>query len=318
MSTRIASNPLINGSLLETLRGALTLALLVLNTLLVFIPFVPIALLKLMAPSRGLRRRLTFALLAQVDWWTHGIRFISNHMTGSTLEVRGLDNVSLQGRYLVLCNHQCWWDIPVLTQAFQGHIQFPRFFIKYELLWLPVVGFACWAMDFPFMRRYSREVLQKRPELKGADIEATRRACAKYVHMPVTVVNFVEATRGTPAKRSATQSPYRHLLRPKSGGIALSLEALGDLLDGVLDITILYPGVEAPSFWDYCCGRIPHVVVHARRLAVPTELMKGNYADDANYRRDFQHWLNRTWREKDLEMDRLLAEYGSSDTLSSH
>jgi 1-acyl-sn-glycerol-3-phosphate acyltransferase len=298
--------------LAKTLRGALVFALLLATTIILFVPFIPVALLKLMAPTTRLRRRLTLALLDFGNVWGRVIRFIFSRVLGARLEVHGLEDMPPYGRHLVICNHQSWADIPILVQAFLNKTRFPRFFLKYELLWVPIVGFSCWAMDFPFMRRYSAKKLQKRPELKGADVEATRRACAKYQHMPVTVLNFVESTRSTGAKREARNSPYRHLLRPKSGGFAFALEAMEDILDAVLDVTIAYPGPEEPSLWDYCRGRFPTVVIHIRKVEVPADLRQGSYSTDPDYRRRFQAWLNGLWQEKDQRLERLLAARGAA------
>ena len=38
------------------------------------------------------------------------------------------------------------------------------------------------------------------------------------------------------AKHSSRKSPYAHLLAPRSGGIAYVVEAMGDVLDGVIDV----------------------------------------------------------------------------------
>src|SRR3546814_11538901 len=74
-----------------------------------------------------------------------------------------------------------------------------------------------------------------------SDSDATRRACLRFRDPPVAVMNFVEGTRFTALKHQAQRSPYRHLLRPKAGGVAQVLSAMGELLHGVLDVTIVYP-----------------------------------------------------------------------------
>jgi 1-acyl-sn-glycerol-3-phosphate acyltransferase len=57
------------------------------------------------------------------------------------------------------------------------------------------------------MRRYSRKLLEKKPHLKGKDIETTRQACAKFRHIPVSVMNFVEGTRFTARKHDKQGHP---------------------------------------------------------------------------------------------------------------
>jgi 1-acyl-sn-glycerol-3-phosphate acyltransferase len=137
-------------------------------------------------------------------------------------DVQGIAGLDPRGWYLVNCNHQSWADILVLQHLLTHRIPLLKFFLKQQLLWVPVMGLAWWALDFPFMRRHSEEVLKAHPELRGKDQEATRLACEKFSLIPTSVMNFCEGTRFTPTKHQRQQSPYRHLLRPKAGGIALA------------------------------------------------------------------------------------------------
>jgi 1-acyl-sn-glycerol-3-phosphate acyltransferase len=152
-----------------------------------------------------------------------------------------------RGWYLVNCNHQSWADILVLQHLLTRRIPLLKFFLKQQLVWVPVMGLAWWALDFPFMRRHSDDVLKAHPELRAKDQESTRLACEKFALIPTSVMNFCEGTRFTLAKHQRQQSPYRHLLRPKAGGIALALNVMGDKFRAILDVTIVYPD-GAPEF----------------------------------------------------------------------
>src|SRR5579863_10046354 len=99
--------------------------------------------------------------------------------------VDGLQGLNRGGWYLVLSNHQSWVDIPVLQRTFNRRIPFLKFFLKQQLKWVPVLGLAWWALDFPFMQRYSKETLEQHPELRGKDKEATRIACERFRDLPV-------------------------------------------------------------------------------------------------------------------------------------
>jgi 1-acyl-sn-glycerol-3-phosphate acyltransferase len=203
----------------------------------------------------------------------------------------------------VLCNHQSWVDIPVLQKVLNRRIPFLRFFLKQQLIWVPLMGPAWWALDFPFMKRYSRETLAKHPELQGRDMEATRRACEKFRHMPVSVMNFAEGTRFTPAKHDAQSSPYRHLLRPKAGGLAFVLDAMGDALHAILDVTIVYPQ-GSPTLMDLIAGRIRDIRVHLRELPID-DTLRGDYEQDAAFRERFQLRINALWSQKDALVGRM-------------
>jgi 1-acyl-sn-glycerol-3-phosphate acyltransferase len=203
-----------------------------------------------------------------------------------------------------LANHQTWVDIPVLQAALNRRAPFLRFFLKSQLFWVPLLGLAWWALDFPFMKRYSREQLQKRPELAGRDIQVTRRACAKFMHIPVAIMNFVEGTRFTPAKHDKQASPFRHLLKPKAGGVAFVLDAMGRALHSILDVTIVYPGGR-PTLFDLMSNRVGEVRVHIRERSIPAELLGGDYQNDPAFRERMQNWLNEVWSEKDRLIARL-------------
>lgn len=287
--------------------GALTLGTIALSSLILFVFFVPIALVKLILPVPALQRRCTAMLLGIVDVWVAVISFLFRRISGVHMDVRGVESVNRGESYLLIANHQTWADIAVLAYALHRRIPFPRFFIKHELIWFPIIGFVCWALDFPFMKRYSKETIARRPHLKDADLVTMRRACEKYRHLPATVANFAEGTRSTAAKRAHTRSPYRHLMRPKSTGAAFMARAMADILSGIIDVTIAYPDAAEPTLWDYACGRLPMVRVRVSVLPLPSHLLRGDHNDPAA-RHAFQAWMNELWRDKDELLDHLLAE----------
>lgn len=228
-------------------------------------------------------------------------------VTRMQLQIDGLESLKRKGWYLVICNHQSWVDIPILQKTFNRRIPFLKFFLKSQLIWVPILGLAWWALDFPFMKRYSKEFLAKHPELQGKDTEATRKACEKYRELPVSVMNFVEGTRFTPQKHDRQNSPYPRLLLPRAGGIAFVLESMGDMLDGIIDVTLSYPEGR-PTIIDLLAGRVREVRVHVRTIAIPPELLKGSYENDVAFRERFQIWLNSIWAEKNSRLETLIAD----------
>jgi 1-acyl-sn-glycerol-3-phosphate acyltransferase len=219
---------------------------------------------------------------------------------GARWDVQGLESLHPSGWYLVASNHQSWVDILVLQRIFHGRIPFLKFFLKRELIWVPVIGLAWWALDFPFMTRGSnRGSLRK-------DLEATRRACEKFKRIPTSVMNFVEGTRMTPAKRVQQNSPYRHLLRPKIGGLAIALATMGEQFEALLDVTIVYPH-GAPSFWDLLCGRLDAVIVHVRQREIPADMLGMAQAGERARQVRIGRWVEQQWIEKDRLIDELLG-----------
>lgn len=214
------------------------------------------------------------------------------------------DNLDPKGWYFVSSNHQTWVDIFVLQHVLNGKIPFLKFFLKQELIRVPIMGQAWWALDFPFMKRFSKSYLEKYPNMKGKDIETTQKACEKFKYIPTSVMNFFEGTRFTPAKHEKQNSPYEHLLNPKSGGFAFALNAMGDKFQSLLDCTIVYPN-GIPSFVDFMQGKVPEVIVRIREVPIPSEFCQGDYENDAEFKKRFQTWVSDLWSDKDQQIGEL-------------
>lgn len=289
------------------LRAALVLLLITVHTLVHAVPLLALALCKLGMPTARLRAALGRGLARIAESWIAVNTWMVDHLTPTRFHVSGDEGLQRDGHYLVLANHQSWVDIIVLQKVFNRRIPLMRFFLKQQLFWVPVLGLAWWALDFPFMGRYSRAQIAKDPALGQRDMEATRRACEKFRAMPVAMMNFVEGTRFTPEKHARQASPYRHLLKPKAGGVAFVIDAMGEGLHALLDVTIAYPGGR-PSMVDLMGGRIPEVHVLVRQRPIPDSAsMGGRYQDDRAVRARFQQWLNGLWQDKDAELERLLG-----------
>ena len=289
------------------LRGAIAATLLVANTLLWCGLLFMLALVRLALPFEAARRVLDPALNGVAALWMRGNSgwMALSHRTA--WDVEGVDALPYRGWYMVVCNHRSWADIFVLQHVFNGRIPMLKFFLKQELRWVPVMGLAWWALDFPFMKRHSEAYLAKHPQARFDDIETTRRACRKFALVPTSVMNFVEGTRFTPAKHAATRSPYRHLLKPKAGGLALALNALGDRFDSLVDVTIVYPG-GTPGFWGFLRGDLDRVILRVERRPIPAEFRTGDYAGDPAFRKRLQQWLHEVWLDKDARIAALLGE----------
>ena len=286
------------------LKGVLSFIGFVVNTIFWVIPLFITAFLKLIGPFPAWRKGCDRVLNWLAGNWI-AVNNLNLRLVGGTRwDVRGIERVSTNAWYLVVANHQSWVDILVLQKIFHGKIPFLKFFLKKELIWVPVMGLAWWALDFPFMKRYSRAFLEKNPHLKGKDIEITRKACRKFETVPVSIMNFMEGTRFTAGKHRKQNSPYKHLLRPKSGGIAFVLAAMGNQLDSIVDVTIAYPG-GAGSFWDLICGRIREIRVAVSLIPITDEI-RGDYFNDQVFRKRFQGWINAHWAAKDDQLDLLM------------
>ncbi|GAB1383568.1 MAG TPA: acetyltransferase [Ottowia sp.] len=272
--------------------GTTAVLLLTAYTLALFTLLAPLILLKLLTRPLPPIKPLDAAVVALADTWNRlnaaGLQWASS----TRWQVHRPPDLSQHAWYLVVCNHQSWVDILVLQRCLQGRAPFLKFFIKRELIWVPLVGLVWWALDFPFLRR-------KGGASGAQDLATARAACARFRALPTSVMSFVEGTRFTPAKHEAQGSPYRHLLKPKAGGMMTALDVLGDRLDAVLDVTIFYPG-RVPSFVDVLCGRVPEVRVHIDRQPVPATGDGQPLAVTG-----VQAWLAELWQAKDARFKQL-------------
>jgi 1-acyl-sn-glycerol-3-phosphate acyltransferase len=244
-------------------------------------------------------------LLAIMHWFYCTFSVISVGMikffNNIHVEVKVDETLSKEKWYLIVANHISYLDIILLIRFCASHTSPPKFFLKKELIWLPFVGIAAWALDMPFMRRYTQDFVAKNPHLKGKDIETTRKSCAKFVDSPTSVINFVEGTRFTPDKAKLRQSPFSHLLRPKAGGIAFTLAAMGEQFSNLLDITLAYPDNSGHPMRDMLSGEMTHIVIDVKVLPVSEEII-GDYFESAPFRERFQVWLNELWVNKNERM----------------
>ena len=287
--------------------GAIAYALLMSSVILAGALLLPVAIIKLLVPVPAFRRMCGRLAVWIAGLWPRMNRVIYGLLHPRRWRVQIDGNIERGRNYLLVSNHQSWLDIMLIADVFSDRLRFPRFFLKHELLYVPLIGTGCWAMDFPFMKRHSRAEVAAHPELKNEDLETTRRACEIYKTEPVLVVNFLEGTRLTEAKRIARQSPFRHLLRPKSAGLAFTLRAMGEQFAGIIDVTLAYRPVRKNILWSWLCGEQDDLILQARVLPVPQQLLHGDYDSDENFRAQFQDWVNTLWAEKEAQLERLLA-----------
>ena len=301
---------------LAWVRGTLACVLMALNTVGWTLPLFAFALVKLVLPFAVVRRGVDPLLNGIATRWIDVNGAILSLVQRTTWDVAGLEGLEDRGWVLVTSNHRSWVDILVLQRVLAHRLPMLKFFLKQQLIWVPLLGLAWWALDFPFLRRHGPEALKKNPSLRHQDREAARRACERFRLSSTSVMAFPEGTRLTAEKQArhagGTKGAYRHLLPPKSGALAVALDAMGPQLRAAVDVTIAYPG-GTPTFWDFVCGRCARVVVRVHALELPPALREGagesaSDSDERRFRARVQRWIDEVWRGKDEELAELLAE----------
>ena len=284
------------------IRGALSFVCLGINTLFWVLPIIILSPIKLL-PIPMIRNVISSLLDNCATTWISINGVVEQIFHPVNIHLHGNAELTPKEWYMVIANHQSWVDILILQRVLNRKIPFLKFFLKKERIFVPFLGLAWWALDFPFMRRYSTAQLRKNPKLRGKDIEITRNACAKFKSKPVSIMNFVEGTRFKTGKHQQQKSQFKHLLKPKSGGLAFALSAMGDQIHKLVNVTICYPH-KIPSYWEYISGQVKDVHVHIEVTNIPAE-MRGDYMKDRAFKIAFQEQLNHIWQEKDKMLNML-------------
>lgn len=293
--------------LLAAITLPLSIALTILVTIICSVPIIVAGLIKLLVPIPAVWRSISVFCNFMMYCWCEGLALLLHLNPRLKWDVRGLEGLNKKNWYLLISNHHSWADIVVLCVLFRKHIPMNKYFLKQQLAWVPFIGLACWALDMPFMRRYSRSYLIRHPERRGKDVETTRRSCEKFRAHPTTIVNFVEGSRFTEEKKRETRSPYHNLLPPKAAGIAMALNVLGSQFDKLLNVTLCYPDNHTRPFYDMLSGRLTRIVVRINLVPIGEEL-HGDYVNDKNFKRGFQRWLNGLWEEKDRQLTDIMRD----------
>ena len=268
------------------IKGFLSILLYTINTIVLTTPLIFFSFFKFIVPVKPFVIILDKILISIATLWIGINSFNSKLFCKIEWDIKGLEKLEKNQWYLVLSNHQSWVDIFALQTTLNRKIPMLKFFLKQELIWIPFLGLAWWALDFPFMKRYSKTQIEAKPHLKGKDLKSTKKACEKFKHTPVSVINFVEGTRFTPGKKALQKNnTFVYLLNPKAGGIAFILGSMGKYLNKIIDVTIVYPG-EIPTFWEYISGRVNKIIIDFQTIEMTDSLM-GDYFNDPEYKAFF-------------------------------
>jgi len=290
------------------LQGMIVILVAAISTVVLTTVIFLLSLFKLIAPAGRARNAMTHWLSSLGELWVSVNKFAVRFYRDMEWDVHMPEGISHKGRYLVFCNHQSGVDILALQHVLNRRAPFGRYLLKHQLIWVPVLGVAWWALDMAFLRRYSKQELIRNPSLRGKDLENAARACEKLKHIPVSMMTFPEGTRFTKAKRDSQNSPYGHLLRPRYGGVGQVLYSFDDALDSLIDVTIIYPE-GTPSVWHYVSGQVRKITVHIKLRPIDEELRGKDFRENATAKGDLKCWLNGIWEDK---------EHLIADTLNGH
>lgn len=288
------------------LQGAIVFLVVTVSTIVLTTIIFILSIFKLIAPKGRATDAMTHLLSSFGELWVSVNKSVVWFYRDMEWDVQIPDDISHKGRYLVFCNHQSGVDILALQHSLNRRAPFGRYLLKQQLIWVPVLGVAWWALDMAFLRRYSRQELLKNPSLRGKDLENAARACEKLKHIPVSMMTFPEGTRFSEAKRMEQNSPYTHLLRPRYGGVGQVLYSFDDALDSLIDVTITYPH-GTPSVWQYISGQVKKISVNIQLRPIADNIRGQNFREDSVAKRELKTWVDGIWQEKEQYITRKLT-----------
>ena len=286
---------------MENIKGVLGFVAVVINTLFWCLFLLTIAIFKLLIPMESWKRLCTKLIINIGECWIYCNGLWIQALHRPRWNVTGFEELDSSNWYLAVANHQSWADIFVLQGITNRKIPMLKFFMKHVLIWVPVIGLAWWALDMPFLKRYTKEEIQKNPELRGKDIKAMEKSFERYSRYPVSIFSFAEGTRFTKEKKDNQLSQFEYLLNPKIGGIGLTLTTM-PYIKLLLDFTIHYED-ERRSFWDFLCGRMSKADVRVRQINIPDNLLGKNYEDDPIFRENLKEWVYDIWSDKEKYLE---------------
>lgn len=286
----------------------LSLVYITINLFLGVLPLLVLATLKLIVPHQGFKTFLYRLMLAIYVYAVKVDNILLQRLLGIRFDVNGLEGMDPTRNYLVISNHRSWADILVLQSLLIRGAPIIKFIVKSEIVFIPLVGLICWAYEYPFVKRQSLKDKSRKNDNRKRDLQTIDAQLAVLGKHPTTIINFLEGTRFSLVKSKKHNSPHRHLLKAKAGGLSYILKTFGSQIDTVLDFTLAYDA-EEPVFWKFLGGACKQVKVDVRHISMETLLAKmGSQLDNISYE-DVSNWLTSFWEEKDQKMERFYKDF---------
>ena len=281
----------------ENIIGIISITILVLNTFILSCLLIPLGIIKFFLPITALKVLFTKFIIKVGELWIFTNKIWVKALHNPKWQIIGKENIKSDGWTIATSNHQSFADIFLLQDITNRKMPMLKFFMKHVLIYVPVIGLSWWALDMPFLKRYTKKQLENNPELHGKDVREMKRALKHYALYPVTVFSFAEGTRFTIKKNLHQKSPFKNLLKPKEGGLATALSLVNEI-DSLIDFTIKFD-TKKRSFWDYLCGRMNSVKVIIREIKIPAKFLNIDLLENKILRSEFKDWLHDIWNEKD-------------------
>ena len=127
-------------------RGVIAASILVVNTVVLSPVLIVVSLLRFIIPLRGWQRLCTSMAIAIAELWISINSFWMWLTQTMQWDIEGIEALDKNHWYLVTSNHQSYADILILQHLLNRKIPMLKFFLKQQLIWVPVIGLS-WSID---------------------------------------------------------------------------------------------------------------------------------------------------------------------------
>jgi 1-acyl-sn-glycerol-3-phosphate acyltransferase len=257
--------------------ASLSSALWVISNLLIgFAILLPVSIIKWLIPLPAVSRCCSYIIDKVYRLAVKADTFWMQKVVGIELVIKGELNTNPSP--IVICNHQSWFDIPIVQEVITGNGPIIKFLIKREIVWVPIIGWICLALNFPRLRR------NKNINSRESDFSIIQKASKAHGDLSGALLIFPEGTRFSELKRSTQESPYQRLLKPKIGGLKIIQKHISPDTP-LVDITIDYHQRNV-RIWN---------CLHGNPAKITVTLEHHSFSEIE----DIETWLNNRWLAKD-------------------
>ncbi|KAF1804523.1 acyltransferase-domain-containing protein [Mucor lusitanicus] len=211
--------------------------------------------------------------------------------------------ISFPEKLIMISNHQIYADwIYVWFLAYLGKAHGAlKIMLKHSLSQVPIYGMGMKFFEFIFLKRKLEH--DKDNIVNNLEIARKRGRPLWLVLFPEgTVISDNTRQKSKEFAAKLHMDDYKFTLLPRTTGLMLCKETLGDSVEWLYDLTVGYPGIEPGQNPEdvmtmkriFCEGNGPHEIhIHMRRYRL---------ADLPTDTESFTHWLLDRWTEKDKRL----------------
>lgn len=180
-------------------------------------------------------------MMVQIYWLAVKIdKIILDTFLPIEIDYKQENEIESGTHYLLVSNHQSWIDIIILQNIFYKKLPPLKFLVKWEIMFIPIVGLICWAFEYPFLKRYSKNKMQKNTNNIYRDKNEIEKKLKKCSNTPCNFVNFMEEHRFNQWRKDIQNNEFHNLLKPKLGGFSVISDLFSNQIINIIDVTIIY------------------------------------------------------------------------------